>query len=145
VGNSGNVEQRVVNALSAMWLRVRELQVSGVALVAYENQPLGWQVQIMVMGRLERQPEPDKRGADDKGTNYIAVASSKLAEMVSTGMNSGSASRPLLNGELGYQGGVVRVNSAGLRFYTSFSGATPEQDVLIAQAGMEVLCPKSPD
>jgi uncharacterized protein GlcG (DUF336 family) len=55
--------------------------------------------------------------------------------MADTKLNSGSKLRPALQGEFGYQGGVIKKIQSGF-ILTVFSGATGEQDFEIAQIGI---------
>jgi uncharacterized protein GlcG (DUF336 family) len=78
------------------------------------------------------------RSQDEKGSNLLAVAYSKATEMASTLKDSGSGTRPILVGEVGWQGGVVLKGKAGV-LIAAFSGGRSEDDVKISKAGLEVL------
>ena len=94
-------------------------------------------IAFFVIGLIERDPDPS-RGEDDTGTNYFAVAMSKLARMISTEQDSGLSTSPLKYGEVPCRGGLIRVVLKGT-ILTGFSGGTEDQDVLVAQAGMDIL------
>lgn len=98
---------------------------------------------FIVVGDKTREPDL-KRGPDDTGTNYIATACSKLAEMLDTYKNSGTMEgRRPKKGELGYKGGIVREYN-DLLIFVVFSGGTPEEDLNIARLGLqEVTGPPS--
>jgi hypothetical protein len=59
--------------------------------------------------------------------------------MADTKLNSGSKARPAYQGEFGYPGGVIKEVRTGY-IMTVFSGATGEQDLEIANVGMNA-CP----
>src|SRR3989344_7927568 len=73
-----------------------------------------------VNGSLEREPDPDREG--DLGTNYFAVAMSKLAYMLATRTNSGSGVRPIRNGEVDYKGGLIITTKKGSLIAAGYSG-----------------------
>jgi uncharacterized protein GlcG (DUF336 family) len=75
---------------------------------------------------------------NNKGSNLLAIAYAKSAEMASTLKDSGSGIRPILTGELGWQGGVVAKAKAGI-LIAAFSGGRSEQDVQVSKAGLEIL------
>lgn len=89
-----------------------------------------------VNNTISREPDPGKDG--DEGTNYLGVAMLKLAAMMATGMNSGSNIGFVKYGETAYRGGVIRKDGI-YTVYAGFSGGTEDQDVDIAQFGMELL------
>ncbi len=131
-------------ALQGMERTAQSLQVQGVAVVMAchnANVTTGKSdllPHFRVVGRFERPPEPETRGLTDTGTNYLAIAWSKVAEMVSTQADSGSAYRAERNGECGYQGGLVRQRGEWT-YFVAFSGGSESQDLQIAQVGMDVL------
>jgi len=92
---------------------------------------------LVVNNTIQR--EPSSLIKDDTGTNYFAVAMSKLAVMMgSNGRNSGYPELRPKNGEVVYRGGLVR--EVGEFFiYTGFSGGTEDEDVGIADMGMGIL------
>lgn len=88
------------------------LQGVGGAMVVEDGETV-WNPTIVVVGKFQRSPDP-KRGVGDNGSNYAAVGFSKLAEMMDTGVDSGSIvnTRKPKKGEFGYAGGrIVRVGS----------------------------------
>ncbi|TFG68247.1 MAG: hypothetical protein E4H27_08140 [Anaerolineales bacterium] len=70
--------------------------------------------------------------------NYYAIAHAKLGEMFDTFKNSGMEGRVKLRGELGYIGGVVKL-SGGTHYFAAFTGASGDEDVMVAQYGMEII------
>lgn len=111
---------------------------NGVAFVLAQREGDDFpRVAFRVLGNIERDPD-SSRGADDTGTNYFAVAMSKLADMMSSHTDSGHLKRPLKFGEVPYRGGLIKKVEGGF-LYTGFSGGTEDQDVAIAKKGMNTL------
>ena len=61
--------------------------------------------------------------------------------MAETLKNSGSAGRPPMTGETGWQGGLIKKGQAGY-LIAAFSGGPSESDLKVSQAGLEVLVGK---
>jgi len=122
-------------ALLAMQQRAQELNVQGVALVAYApgDTVLSWTSKMMVAGKLKREPTETKHGS-----NFLGIAYSKAAEMADTLKNSGNAGRAPLTGEYGWEGGVVARGKTGF-LIVAFSGGVSADDVKISQAGLAIL------
>lgn len=122
-------------ALGAMKQRAAELDVKGVAVVAYAegDSTTSWSSKMRVIGALKTAPSQNDRGA-----NLLAIAYSKASEMADTLKASGSGVRPPLTGEVGWQGGVVGRGHAGI-LIAAFSGGKSEDDVKISKAGLDVL------
>ncbi len=121
--------------IAAMEDHARKLGVKGVIVVAsMDDAGLSWISQMKAVETIKAIPE---NPAQEKypGTNFIAVAYSKAAEMADTKVNSGSNVRPAYQGEFGYQGGMIKKIQSGF-IVTVFSGATGEQDFEIANVGM---------
>jgi hypothetical protein len=123
-------------ALLAMQQRAAELNVTGVAVVAYSegDSVKSWSSKMVVMGNLKTGPSKN----DPAGANLLAIAYAKAAEMADTLKASGSAGRPPLKGEFGWQGGVVAKGRTGI-LIAAFSGGPSADDVKISQAGLAVL------
>jgi len=122
-------------ALAAMKARAQELKIQGVAVVAYaEGETVSaWSSKMIVVGTLKT-PTSDK----DPGSNLLAIAYSKAAEMADTLKASGTAGRNPMKGEFGWQGGLVRKGKSGY-LIAAFSGGKSEDDVKVSQAGLDVL------
>lgn len=139
-------EDNEVLALDAMQEKANELEIKGVAcILIVQGNELTWRPVLRRMGRIERDPDTSK-DPKDSGANYLAIVCSKIAEMVSTGQNSGSKIRPGLRGELEVRGGITRRDSRealgrtiNYRLFTAFSGGLEDEDVVIATAGMDAL------
>jgi hypothetical protein len=122
-------------ALAAMKSRAAELKITGVAMVAYApgDSIQGWTSKMAVVGRMKDAPS-----ATEKGNNLLGIAYAKAAEMAETLENSGTAKRPPMTGEFGWQGGVIaRVRTGYL--IVAFSGGKSEDDAEVSRAGLEVL------
>lgn len=87
---------------------------------------------LAVDGKIERR----SRGAGDPGTNYFGIVMAKLAVMMSTFANSGTFVNSIKRGEVPYRGGLYK--KVGIyHVFIAFSGGTEDQDVEIAQAGVD--------
>jgi hypothetical protein len=122
-------------ALQAMARRAVELDVKGVAVVAYaEGEAVkGWSSKMAVVGVMTNPPSEKSKGA-----NLLGIAYAKAAEMAETLKNSGQADRKPLTGEFGWQGGVIKKIKTGY-LIAAFSGGPSEADVKISQAGLDTL------
>ena len=58
--------------------------------------------------------------------------------MASTLQNSGTAKRPPMTGEFGWQGGVILQIKGGY-IIVAFSGGKSEDDVQVSKAGLEIM------
>ncbi len=121
--------------ITEMEKHARKLGVKGVIVVASMDEAgFAWVSQMKAVETMKDVPENPAKDAYP-GTNFIAVAYSKAAEMADTKLNSGSKVRPAFQGEFGYQGGMIKKIESGF-ILTVFSGATGEQDFEIAGVGM---------
>ncbi|MGA9673237.1 MAG: hypothetical protein WBQ94_28820 [Terracidiphilus sp.] len=123
-------------ALDAMKKRAAELKISGVAVVSYAQGETiqGWTSKMAVVGRMK---DP---AASEKGNNLLGIAYAKAAEMADTLEDSGTAKRPPMTGEFGWQGGVIAKVKTGY-LIVAFSGGKSEDDVQVSKAGLEVMRP----
>lgn len=118
------------DALAIMEKRAKDLSIIGVAIVGFipEEKTSSWVSKMKVVGVIS-----------NAKTNYLAIAFSKASEMAITLQNSGSdKSRKPLQGEFGYQGGLIKKINTGYIF-TVFSGGSTENDLLVAQEGLNAL------
>jgi len=122
-------------ALLAMKGRAEELQMKGVAVVAYceGDTVTSWSSKMLGVGAMKRPP-----AETSPGSNFLAIAYSKAAEMADTLKASGSGVRPPMKGEYGYQGGLVIRGKAGY-LIAAFSGGKAEDDVKVSRAGLDVM------
>jgi len=125
------------HALAVMRQRAAELNISGVAIVSYAPGATiqGWTSRMAVVGRMKDEPS-----ATSKGNNLIGIAYAKSAEMADTLQNSGTATRPPMTGEFGWQGGVIGKVKSGF-LIIAFSGGKSEDDVQVSKAGLAFLQP----
>ena len=123
------------SALNAMKKRAAELNVHGVAMVAYAQGDTiqAWSSKMAVVGRMTDLPT-----ATNKGNNMLGIVYPKAAEMADTLENSGTAKRPPMIGEFGWRGGLIARVKTGCAI-VAFSGASADDDVAVSQAGLEVL------
>jgi hypothetical protein len=126
-------------ALEAMKQKAAELKITGVAVVNYASGDTvqAWTSKMAVVGRMI---DPK---ASANGNNLLGIAYAKSAEMADTLENSGTAKRPPMTGEFGWQGGViaqVKIGKTGTgHVIVSFSGGKSEDDVEVSKAGLEVM------
>ncbi len=118
-----------------MQKRAGELGIQGVAVIAYAKGSTveSWSSKMLVVGHLRVEPT-----ATDKGSNLLAIAYAKAAEMADTLKDSGSQVRPPLTGELGWTGGVIARSRNGY-VIGAFSGGKSEDDVQVSHAGVDAL------
>ncbi|MGA2652835.1 MAG: hypothetical protein ABSF28_20040 [Terracidiphilus sp.] len=121
-------------ALEVMKKKAAELNIAGVAVVSYAEGDTvqGWTSKMAVVGRIT---DPK---ASVNGNNLLGIAYAKSAEMAVTLQDSGTAKRPPMTGEFGWQGGVILKGKAGY-IVVAFSGGKSEDDVQVSKAGLEVL------
>ena len=122
-------------ALEVMKKKATELNISGVAVVSFApgDTVQAWSSKMAVIGR-STDPQTDTQ----KGNNLLGIAYAKSAEMAVTLQDSGTAKRPPMTGEFGWQGGVIFKGKAGY-IVVAFSGGKSEDDVQVSKAGLEVL------
>ncbi len=115
--------------LAVMDQAAQNMAVKGVAVIAYIPGDVSdsWISKMKVVSALH-----------NGSANYLAVAYSKAAEMADTFKDSGGGVREPMVGEFGWQGGIIRKVSSGY-ILAVFSGASGEQDVEIAEKGIESL------
>lgn len=134
----GTFDEAANTALLAMSKRAEELNIKGVALVAYvEGESVkAWSSKMVVVGSMKNAPTEKNKGA-----NLLAIAYTKAAEMADTLKDSGQAGRPPMTGETGWQGGLIQKGKSGY-VIAAFSGGPAELDVKVSQAGLDVLAGK---
>jgi hypothetical protein len=121
-------------ALAAMKARAAQLNISGVAVVAFAPGDTieGWTSEMAVVGHMT-----DTK-ASEKGNNLLGIAYAKASEMARTAKDSGTSGLTPMTGEFGWQGGVVAKTDKGF-IIVAFSGGKSEDDVEVSKAGLGVL------
>jgi hypothetical protein len=121
-------------AIEAMKTKAAALNIQGVAVVNYApgDTVQAWTSKMAVVGRMT---DPK---ASANGNNLLGIAYAKSAEMADTLQDSGTAKRPPMTGEFGWQGGVIAPVRSG-HVIVSFSGGKSEDDVQVSKAGLEVM------
>lgn len=104
------------------------MHIQGVGLVAYYNsKTANWTSKMVVMGALKNET-----------VNFLSVAYSKAGEMIDTFQNSGTTARVPLLGEFNFKGGVISKVQENYVLVV-FSGASGEEDTIVAQQGLDFL------
>ena len=121
--------------LDTMEEKAKAMGVVGVAVICSleDVNSVNWITNMRVVGKYRTEPNQD-----NKGYNFIGVAYAKACEMMDTHQNSGSKTRPILIGELGYKGGKIIEHEGGY-VVAAFSGASSEEDFEISSTGLDVL------
>lgn len=122
-------------AFEAMAKSVEAQGIIGTAVAGYlaDKDTMDWQLSIRVFGKVDA---PPREG--NPGWNIIGTACGKAAESMLTKHPSGTAGRDPLRGEVGIQGSTIRPCGSGY-VVAAFSGAKVEQDVAVAQAGVDAM------
>lgn len=126
-------------AIVAMARKAAAMNVSGVAgvMVVTDFSPNSLQnIKFQPVKRYHREPDPKGRGEDDIGTNYGAVVSAKIWQVFRTGEPSGKAQAA--GGENQWRGALLLRTKFGT-VICGFSGGTQQQDVEIADAGVQAI------
>ena len=132
--NAKKLDALEIRAVEAMRQRAAELKVAGVAVVNYApgDTVQAWTSKMAVVGRMI---DPK---ASANGNNLLGIAYAKSAEMADTLQNSGTAKRPPMTGEFGWQGGAI-AEAGGGHIIVAFSGGKSEDDLQVSQAGLAVM------
>ena len=116
--------------LDLMVKKADELSIKGVAIIGFipGEKTESWITKMRVVGSLT-----------NSNSNLLGIAYSKASDMAATLQNSGTdKSRTILKGEYGYQGGLIKKIKTGY-IIAVFSGGKTEQDLQIAQEGLNAL------
>jgi hypothetical protein len=121
-------------ALAAMKSRAAELNIQGVAVVAFApgDTIQAWFSQMAVVGHMTDHTN------SEKGNNLLGIAYAKASEMANSLKDSGTSGKPPMTGEFGWQGGVV-VRVPNGYIIVAFSGGKSEDDVQVSRAGLAIL------
>lgn len=128
-------------ALDIMAATADRLGVTGVAVIGARSvhediNHCNIAFHTRVCGRIGRKPDPEVGGPSDMGANYLAIALAKAAQVARIASDSGAA--VFRKGEVPYRGGVNRYMMEHFGI-AAFSGGDEDQDLIIAQAGVEML------
>lgn len=115
-------------SLNSMEAKAQEMNIKGIGMVAYYNiEKENWTSKMSIMGALKNDT-----------VNFLSVAYSKAGEMIDTLQNSGTTDRIPLLGEYNFLGGVIEKIEDDY-VLTVFSGATGEEDTVVAEVGMDSI------
>ena len=119
----------IVKALGDMKAKAVEMGIQGVATASVLNkgETDDWIGEMKVVGTPCNEKE---------GWNLVAIAWSKCGEVIATGADSGNPDHRKMMGELGFVGGAYD-EFEGCKMAFAFSGATSEDDLLVAKYGIE--------
>ncbi|MBB6143178.1 hypothetical protein HNQ77_001122 [Silvibacterium bohemicum] len=123
------------SALAAMQQRAKDLNIGGVAVVAYfqGDSIQSWESKMVVVGRMKDLPT-----TGNPGSNLLAIAYAKASEMADTLRDSGSHARPPMTGEFDWTGGVIARSKTGY-VIAAFSGGKSDDDVQVSKSGLARL------
>lgn len=109
-----------------------QMPIQGAVVVAYIPGEItkSWVSKMKIVGRYT-----------NENMNFLAVASSKIAEMATTLSTDKNSDRKLLKGEWGYQGKVLYKVKSGY-LLAAFSGGSAKQDAQVAKLGLDWLAEK---
>ena len=115
-------------SLNAMKTKAQEMNIKGVGLVAfYDSEKENWISKMSIMDALKNDT-----------VNFLSVAYSKAGEMMDTLQNSGTTDRVPLLGEYNFLGGVIE-KTGNDYVLAVFSGATGEEDTIVAALGLKTI------
>ena len=125
------LKEKLVLALEDMKVKAIEMGIEGVAAASVLNccDTVNWIGEMKVVGKYL-----DHEG----GFNLVAVAWSKCAEVMATLADSGNPYHKAMTGELNYTGGAYD-EFEGIKMALAFSGATSEEDYVVAKHGIAKL------
>ena len=128
---NAELREKIGMALNGMKAKSIEMGIQGVATasVLNEGETLDWIGEMKVAGKYL-----DHEG----GFNLVAVAWSKCAEVMATLADSGSPNHHVMTGELHYTGGAYDEHE-GIKMAFAFSGATSDEDFVVAKYGIEKM------
>lgn len=117
-------------AMAIMVKKAEELSVKGAAIIGFIPGEIteSWITKMRVVGSFT-----------NAKSNLLGIAYSKASDMAATLQNSGTdKTRTVLQGEFGWQGGLIKKIKTGY-VIAVFSGGKTEQDLQIAQEGLNAL------
>ncbi len=120
------LRNKIVMALGDMKAKAVEMGIQGVATASVlgKGETEDWIGEMKVVGTPWKE-----------GWNLVAIAWSKCGEVIATGADSGNPDHQKIVGELGYVGGAYD-EFDGCKMAFAFSGATSEEDLVVAKYGI---------
>ena len=125
------LREKLAMALEDTKAKAIEMGIEGVAAASVLNSgdTINWIGEMKVVGKYLDH---------DGGFNLVAVAWSKCAEVMATLADSGNPNHQAITGELNYTGGAFD-EYEGIRMAFAFSGATSEEDYVVAKHGIKKM------
>ncbi|MBR2227823.1 MAG: VOC family protein [Bacteroidales bacterium] len=125
------LRNKIVMALDDMKAKAVEMGIQGVATASVLNKSEtdDWIGEMKVVGTPCNEKE---------GWNLVAIAWSKCGEVIATGADSGNPDHKKIMGELGFVGGAYD-EFDGCKMAFAFSGATSEDDLIVAKYGIKKM------
>ena len=125
------LREKLEMALEDMKAKAIEMGIQGVAAASVLNngETVDWIGEMKVVGSYCNQKD---------GFNLVAIAWSKCGEVIATLADSGDPNHKTIVGELGYEGGAYD-ECEGCKLAFAFSGATSEEDLVVAKYGIEKM------
>ena len=125
------LRNKLVKALDDMKAKAVEMGIQGVATASVLNKggTDDWIGEMKVVGTACNEKE---------GWNLVAIAWSKCGEVIATRADSGNPDHQKNMGELGFVGGAYD-EYEGCKMAFAFSGATSEDDLVVAKYGIEKM------
>ena len=125
------LREKLALSLEDMKAKAIEMGIEGVATASVLNNgdTVDWIGEMRVVGSYCNWKD---------GFNLVAVAWSKCGEVIATGADSGNPNHKTITGELGYAGGAYDEHE-GCKLAFAFSGATSEEDLVVAKYGIEKM------
>ena len=125
------LRNKLVKALDDMKAKAVEMGIQGVATASVLNkgETDDWIGEMKVVGTACNEKE---------GWNLVAIAWSKCGEVIATRADSGNPDHQKNMGELGFVGGAYD-EYEGCKMAFAFSGATSEDDLVVAKYGIEKM------
>ena len=127
------LREALIEACNVMDQKARSMKMHGVAVasVLSKDSDVDWIGEMKVV-------ETPYNLDDDKGWNLVAIAWSKAGEVIASCADSGNPDHKCLIGELNFVGGAYG-ESAHYKYAFAFSGGLSEDDLLVAQCGIECM------
>ncbi|MBP5668090.1 MAG: hypothetical protein J6X32_08080 [Salinivirgaceae bacterium] len=125
------LREKLAKALNDMKAKAIEMGIKGVAAASVLNngETVDW------IGEMKVVETPCNL---KEGWNLVAIAWSKCGEVIATQADSGNPNHKKIMGELGFMGGAYD-ELEGCKMAFAFSGASSEEDLVVAKYGIEKM------